>query len=743
MTTSNLESALSLARLGYFVFPCGPKKKEPFGEIAAKGCNSATRSELVITNWWASHPDCNIGLKCENCLVIDVDQKGGKNGTADLLEVIRELGPLPEGPVSMTPSGGYHLFFARPGEEIVGKCGVIWNGKTTGTDIRVGNQYIVAPPSELATRYSWKSPLVPVDALPKLPERWIEEFLPQRNGKRLQVQDIPVFSRPETGNLTASQRCRDYLAKVEPSISGQGGDEQLFKAACVIFWDFALSEREGMPLFQEYNMRCQPPWPQSRLDYKMTQALTGTSHDKPRGHKIEEQKPLETFGVDLSQFMVPPAPLVITEAKTVRNTVPMPENLLYVPGFVHDVTQFTLSAAPHPNPQLATLGAIACQSFLASRKVRSVSTARPSVYLLALAKSGTGKDFPRLVNQHILTRIGKEAHIVDTCASGEGLEDRIIVKQVLLMQTDEFNFMISDFAKGLDSRFRSLESLILRLYSAARGSLTGRLKAGKEQTSLTVHQPALVIFGTATPQRFQRALTFDMIEGGLASRCIVVETDDRRRGQKSREVDEMPDDILGVATWWANLEPVDPLTGKKANLNSVYPNLLVIPLTEEADGVMADLESHADDMIDKFSREGDHIAATLWTRVHEAAGRLAVIYACSKSHLDPIIDRDTARWACDFALWCCEQMNLMVKNHVAENPFHAIWLRIEETIRNNDGHASHSLLINKLKISSKQLHEAIEAMGLGNRIATIEVPTKGRSRIEYVLTDSTPEIGSS
>ena len=136
-----------------------------------------------------------------------------------------------------------------------------------------------------------------------------------------------------------------------------------------------------------------------------------------------------------------------------------------------------------------------------SRKVRSASTARPSVYLLALAGSGTGKDYPRLVNQFILTRIGMGSHIVDTCASGEGLEDLIIVKQVLLMQTDEFNFMLSDFAKGIESRFRTLESLLLRLYSAAHGSHTGRVKAGKE-LPITVQQPGLVVFGTATPERF-------------------------------------------------------------------------------------------------------------------------------------------------------------------------------------------------------------------------------------------------
>ena len=122
-------------------------------------------------------------------------------------------------------------------------------------------------------------------------------------------------------------------------------------------------------------------------------------------------------------------------------------------------------------------------------------------------------------------------------------------------------------------------------------------------------------------------------------------------------------------------------------------------VTVEADAILTDFEHHADDQYMKYAKK-NNIAAILWTRVYEAAGRLAVIYACSKNHTDLVIDRDAACWACSFVEWTCEQTNLMVARHVAENAFHAIWLRIEDAIRNNGGHASQSLLINKLKISS-------------------------------------------
>ena len=731
------EEALRLVSLGYHVFQCLPRSKFPNTETAPNGCVSASGDPKTISDWWTRFPDCNVGIRCDNVLVIDLDNKNGKKGSGDFSRVVDRVGPVPEGPISLSGNGGYHLLFQRPDADIKGVNGLKWDGKKTGIDIQVGNQYIVAPPSihpENGKSYKWHTDLCPVDKLPALPDAWIKYVLPHRKetaDNRQQTAGSIVF--PSTSRLQPSayspiERCRLYVDKVPPCIAGQDGDKQLFIAACIIFWDFGLSESEGMPLLQEYNARCLPPWPHYRLVYKMKEALK-VSHDKPRGFKLEENSNIKTYNdVDLSGI------LVQTQPKSNKSHEPMPERLLYVPGFVHDVSQFSVSGAPHPNPQMATLGALACQSFLVSRKVRSELTARPSVYLLALAGSGTGKDFPRQVNQFILTHIGMESHIVDACASGEGLEDLILIKQTLLMQTDEFNFMLSDFAKGQESRFRSLESVILRLYSAARGSYTGRVKAGKEKP-LTVQQPGLIIFGTATPERFRRALTLDMIEGGLASRCIVVESDERCRGQRSKEVEEVPESILETANYWATFSPVNLKTGKPSNLATIYPNLLVVPLTPQADAILMDFERFADDQNLKYAKK-NNIAAILWTRVYEAAGRLSLLYACSKNPKEPIIDQDAARWACEFAQWTCEQTNLMVARHVAENAFHAIWLRIEDVIRNNGGHASQSLLINKLKITSKQLQEAIEAMGIGRRIALVEIKTKGRSRMEYVISDT-------
>ena len=67
------------------------------------------------------------------------------------------------------------------------------------------------------------------------------------------------------------QSARNYLAKVPGAISGQGGSNQTFKAACKLA-RFGLTDEEAMPLFREWNQKCEPPWEEKDLQKKLRDA---------------------------------------------------------------------------------------------------------------------------------------------------------------------------------------------------------------------------------------------------------------------------------------------------------------------------------------------------------------------------------------------------------------------------------------------------------------------------------------
>jgi hypothetical protein len=83
------------------------------------------------------------------------------------------------------------------------------------------------------------------------------------------------------------KRARKYVGKIEPSIEGQGGDAQLLNAARALVKGFALTSVEARPIMVEFNSRCQPPWPEDRLDYKLSEAVAWNG---PEGYLLTEEK---------------------------------------------------------------------------------------------------------------------------------------------------------------------------------------------------------------------------------------------------------------------------------------------------------------------------------------------------------------------------------------------------------------------------------------------------------------------
>jgi hypothetical protein len=90
--------------------------------------------------------------------------------------------------------------------------------------------------------------------------------------------------------MTDAERATLYLAKCEPSISGDHGHNKLVKAAACLAWGFAISQEEALPLLREFNARCLPPWPEQELRRKLDQVLNNpkalAKHKEPRGYLL-------------------------------------------------------------------------------------------------------------------------------------------------------------------------------------------------------------------------------------------------------------------------------------------------------------------------------------------------------------------------------------------------------------------------------------------------------------------------
>jgi hypothetical protein len=436
----------------------------------------------------------------------------------------------------------------------------------------------------------------------------------------------------------------------------------------------------------------------------------------------------DVSGVDLSAFQ-PASQEPDSTRDTPEDPGPVPEDLLHVPGFIDQVMRYTLRTAPYPDTVLAFCGAVSLQALLAGRKVRDETDNRTSLYLLGLANSGVGKDHPRKVNQRILLYSGLSEAFAETFASGEGLEDRLLVQPAMLFQTDEMDGLITAIARGKEIRFEGIMNVLLKMYTSANGIYAMRVKAGKNANRGVIDQPCLCIFGTAIPKNFYESLSSKMLANGFFARMLILETGKRAKGQ-DHDGDDVPEGIIAVARYWAELRM------GKGNLENWHPTPRVVPQTAGAKAILAELRSHADDQYSRAEAANDTMGMAIWARANEKARRFALVHACSENHAEPVISEGAARWASDLVSHQTRRMIYMAFEHASENEFDAKRKRVLREIRSAaGGRITRTALCRRLRaIPSRERDEIILALlEAGDvRIATKTQDGPGAPGQEYV-----------
>jgi hypothetical protein len=175
MSDSLLDSALSYAKRGWYVFPihwpingkcscnnphCESQAKHP---LTQSGFKDATTDPKIINEWWEKWPSANIGIATgtvSGIIVIDIDNPEAKEEVKRILPSDYDINS-----VARSVTGrGWHLVFAHPGVEIKNRTGIL-----SKVDVRGDGGYFIVEPSVHITGKKYKWQVVPGDELRKLP----------------------------------------------------------------------------------------------------------------------------------------------------------------------------------------------------------------------------------------------------------------------------------------------------------------------------------------------------------------------------------------------------------------------------------------------------------------------------------------------------------------------------------------------------------------------------------------------
>ena len=311
MTPDMRTAALSYAQRGWPVLPlhnpaangcsfhrgltCTAVGKHP---RTKHGLSDATTDQTRIEGWWDRWPDANIGILTgaeSGLLVIDIDNKDGRQGGDNLAALASRFGGLPA-TLTATTGNGQHLFFSHPGIDVSNSAGTL----ATGIDVRAERGYVVAAPSLHAngSRYAWVDGEQPIAEVPSF-------LLSRITGHEKEI--------------TAMNKIDQNASEVAPKINEGERNDELFDVGCSLRGQLGKNRDQILSILHNYNMEsCNPP-----LDRSEVIAITDSickrypaESGPKKSAKRKEQNPLYWFKFNTRDWFSNPNVMLMSDAQT-------------------------------------------------------------------------------------------------------------------------------------------------------------------------------------------------------------------------------------------------------------------------------------------------------------------------------------------------------------------------------------------------------------------------------------------
>lgn len=473
-----------------------------------------------------------------------------------------------------------------------------------------------------------------------------------------QTHLMPVVSSVPAPKTDKLERASRYLAEIDPAISGSGGHNTTFRAACKLVIGFDLSQDEAFHLlWKEYNHRCQPPWTEKELRHKVKEA------DKQPGERGEllgeEEENLPR--VDLSRLN----PIEEISQKADKRPT-LDQSVMQPPGLLGDMVAFITETARYELPEVTLASCLAFSGMILGRRVRAIDDTRPNLFCLSIAESGTGKNHPRQTIKRMMHQAGIDVPR-EGAASATGVAKMLARTPTAVLQIDEAGLAFRAM-KNPRSPQAELAGLLSELFTSSNGFFSYRAYADSSN-ECPVDQPHLSINAITTEQQlYAGGFTHEDIEQGLFGRFLLFRPENMDPEERfDIEVQRVPDSIVErIKSWWEFM-PWDAVAG--ANLQPDHPEPMVVPFSESA---KKRYREYAKAITTKM-RDEDTFRKALWRRSKEKTSRLALVHACMKDgHREGIvIDRDSMDWAIKLSNYSTRGMVCDMDNAMVESKYQA------------------------------------------------------------------------
>ena len=714
MTSSpNLQTALSLAAQGYYVFPCqeeGPAKKAPHKGVYWRSVS--TNDPKKVEALWAKHPDAVPALDLAKCnlLVIDCDKKPA-DGVAWLQEYASQYGGIPPGPTVATPSTGKHIYYLNPTQHTNSR-GKLPPKKECGIDVRGNGGFVIAPGSAFTdTNQVYQLQGALSDATP--PPQWLLELLaPRPAQEQLQgPQEALPDDRLKAYGEAALNEILQELSNAAPGERNNKANELSFRAGQLVGGGCLDQLATRTALWQAAASWGIKPYDKALGPKGTIARALQDGQKKPRGPNDSTPN-----GVEL---LLPQLKTEIIQTKTEIVSVPtpslpspiinaeIPPHIIKVPGLVGEIAQWISDTALYPQPALSLGAALTIVGTAAGRHIAGPTRSGTHLYVVGIARTGAGKNHPLSQITTILTAVGMASHVGPSQFISMPAVINFLVREPLsVCPMDEFGAFLKRVNNKRASGFEGAVSSVLRM-AWGNSFTTMTTPEWAQLPARKIESPAMSIFGASTAGEFYASLEGADIVNGILNRFLIIESPGRPKKQEPKiDPTKPPESIVyGVREIYSRLG------GAMNKMAGTSPAYVSLAISQDADRIWSNF---AEEMQAKGDTDED--AGALFARTAEIAMRLATIVTIGLG--TDCIESDVMVWARDFARWSSDKLAISAGLYIADSEHQAMANEIRRVIKrlsNGSKKVKHSDVVQALKqkYKSRDLKDALEQMIMG------------------------------
>jgi Protein of unknown function (DUF3987) len=317
------------------------------------------------------------------------------------------------------------------------------------------------------------------------------------------------------------------------------------------------------------------------------------------------------------------------------------EALTYVPGLTGEIVEWIVRGAKRPNRMMALGVASVVIGTLIGRVVEGPTRSATHLFLIMLAPTGYGKDWPLQCGVKLMEALGRGDLLgPQEFASAPGFIKRLKRNPLMVCFVDELGDELNLVNNQNGNEWVSKIIGLLKKCYNAWGTVITAEKVSEESEKILSPAPSIV--GAATPESFFTALQPKDLESGFANRLVILPFEGHQRPSEQdvpSGADKPPKTLITALKKLCRQPSIgERILERSFDGDDALPSREPVPWGEGA----AEVYYAFSKKMDSFEA-GDRQRYELGMRVCENAARLATNMAVGRG--SPTVDREDIEWA--------------------------------------------------------------------------------------------------